>query len=427
MSNKKAVDVASYKRPSHSLVPNLRFPEFAHSEEWSEIELGMKCQPVDEKVGTTELTPVSITAGVGFVSQVEKFGRDISGDQYKNYTYLRKGDFAYNKGNSKKFQQGYVCQLKEFDEAAASSAFICFQLNHDCEPEFFQGLFDRNWHGYELSRYITSGARSDGLLNIKTDDFFRLKMPIPPSEEEQSRIANCLTSISELIADETQKLHALERHMSGLLAHVFPQPGELTPRLRLKKFRGSKQWSQVPLRKIATYENGKAHEPYITKSGEYVVVNARFISTNGAVQKYTNNALIPSKKGDVLMVLSDLPNGRALAKCYFVDRDGAYTVNQRVSLLRPKQIHDRFFYYAMNRHPSLLSFDDGMNQTHLRKDAVLDCPVWLPKEKDEQLEIANLLHSLDVIILSQTARIDELNSFKRGLLQNLFPAPKEAG
>jgi type I restriction enzyme S subunit len=130
--------------PSTTLTPRLRFPEFARDPAWTLTPLENSCERIVGRVGNRALTPVSITAGRGFVSQTEKFGRDIAGAQYKNYVHLKRGEFAYNKGNSNLYPQGCVYRLKEFDEAAASNAFICFRLVRGNAPGFFEGLFEKN-------------------------------------------------------------------------------------------------------------------------------------------------------------------------------------------------------------------------------------------------------------------------------------------
>ena len=127
-----------------SLVPKLRFPEFINHEPWHTQPLDDLCVRLSETVGDIQLTPVSISVGKGFVSQAQKFGRDISGSQYSRYIWLRRGDFAYNRGNSKRFPQGCVYQLIEFDEAAASNAFHCFRLQDHCVPKFVLGFFENN-------------------------------------------------------------------------------------------------------------------------------------------------------------------------------------------------------------------------------------------------------------------------------------------
>ncbi|WP_221773461.1 hypothetical protein [Ruficoccus amylovorans] len=108
MSNKAAMK----KDTKSTLTPKLRFPEFRGTEGWKLISLGEASVPVTKRVGQRKLTPVSISAGIGFVPQAEKFGRDISGKQYQLYTLVSDGDFVYNKGNSLKFPQGCVYQLQ---------------------------------------------------------------------------------------------------------------------------------------------------------------------------------------------------------------------------------------------------------------------------------------------------------------------------
>lgn len=413
------------KNVQPDLRPKVRFPEFAEGGAWHTETIGEISEPIKEKVGEHRITPVSITAGVGFVPQAKKFGRDISGDQYRNYTYLRRGDFAYNKGNSKSFPQGYVCQLHEFDEVAASSAFICFKLKNGYEATFLKGLFDRNTHGRQLAAHITSGARSNGLLNLNAGQFYSVQLPFPPKLEEQERIAECLASIDTLIEAETEKLEALKDHKQGLMLELFPVKGEILPKRRFPEFQDPEGWVEKPLGEVADYENGKAYEKDIEEDGDFVVVNARFISTDGEVRKYSNERYCIASKGDVLMVLSDLPKGRALAKCFLVDEDEKYAVNQRVSRLTAHSIDSTFLYYALDRHPFLLAFNDGLNQTHLSKGSVLECPIAFPLDEKEQAKIVAALKAVDEQIRSQTQKVERLKDHKQGLLQQLFPVLDE--
>ena len=67
------------------------------------------------------------------------------------------------------------------------------------------------------------------------------------------------------------------------------------------------------LRDLASFRNGKGHEKSISENGKYTVVNSKFISTGGQVVKHSNDQLSPLYKDDIVMVMSDLPNGRALS------------------------------------------------------------------------------------------------------------------
>ena len=61
----------------------------------------------------------------GLVSQQEKFGRTIAGNQYENYFGLQKNDFAYNKSATKEFPQGFIAQiLGEMSTAAVPNSIF---------------------------------------------------------------------------------------------------------------------------------------------------------------------------------------------------------------------------------------------------------------------------------------------------------------
>jgi type I restriction enzyme S subunit len=218
--------VENGKKIPAETIPRLRFPEFQDAGEWKPRKLKDISLPVVERVGARRLTPVSISAGVGFVPQAEKFGRDISGKQYQLYTRVKKGEFVYNKGNSIKFPQGCVYDLWEFDEVAAPNVFICFKLKRGYENEFFRYCFEGNIHGRQLAPHITSGARSNGLLNLGKDVFFDVVI-YTPDIEEQKRVGRCLFTISEKITAQAGKVDALKTHKSGLMQQLFASLAEV--------------------------------------------------------------------------------------------------------------------------------------------------------------------------------------------------------
>lgn len=86
------------------IVPKLRFPGFGTSEGWKKYKLRELADRITKKVGDNKLVTLSISAGIGFVSQAEKFSRDISGKQYCNYIYL-KANFHTTKAIQKHFRK----------------------------------------------------------------------------------------------------------------------------------------------------------------------------------------------------------------------------------------------------------------------------------------------------------------------------------
>ncbi len=154
--------------------------------------------------------------------------------------------------------------------------------------------------------------------------------------------------------------------------------------------------SQVELTtlgKSCEFFNGKAHEKSIDENGKYIVVNSKFISSEGKSFKRTNEQMFPLFKGDIVMVMSDVPNGKALAKCFIIDQDDTYSLNQRICCIRSKEFDTKYLYYQLNRHEHFLAFNNGENQTNLRKDDILACPLIKPS-LEEQKRIANELDEI---------------------------------
>lgn len=162
---------------------------------------------------------------------------------------------------------------------------------------------------------------------------------------------------------------------------------------------------------VCAFTNGKAHEQNVVEYGEYIIVNSKFISSDGVVKKYSNKQICPLFKNDIVMVMSDVPNGKAMSKCFCIDKDNKYTLNQRICALRTKQIP---LYYMMqiNRNDYFMKFDDGVKQTNLRKDDVLACPVYSTTIK-EQTKIADFLSLIDQRIEKQRRLVESLKKYKR--------------
>jgi type I restriction enzyme S subunit len=77
-----------------------------------------------------------------------------------------------------------------------------------------------------LREQFEKGATHGGVftnLTTTTIDSFEIKRPELP---EQQRIADCLTSLDDLIAAQTQQLETLKAHKKGLMQQLFPSPEE---------------------------------------------------------------------------------------------------------------------------------------------------------------------------------------------------------
>ena len=194
------------------------------------------------------------------------------------------------------------------------------------------------------------------------------------------------------------------------------------PALRFPEF--NNEWSKDILQNVVAFSNGKAHENCVDENGCYILVNSKFVSTEGSVIKKVTLQLSPLFKSQFVMVMSDLPNGKALAKCFYIEEDNIYTLNQRIcSFTAQNGNFSRFLMYQINRNKYYLRYDDGINQTNLKKGEVLACPVFIPSIQ-EQTKIATFIHLLDKRIATQNKIIEKLETLIKGIIETTISSQK---
>ena len=176
-----------------------------------------------------------------------------------------------------------------------------------------------------------------------------------------------------------------------------------------------------PLESIAHFQNAKPHEKFVSKDGDIALLTSKFVSTEGRQARWIHKSdvLTPAFKNDVALVMSDLPNGRALARTFLVLEDDRYAANQRVCLLRVKDAttySPKFLNYVMNRNAQLLAYDNGYDQTHLKKDWILkvEIPIPCPDNPEKSLAIqAEIVRILDAFTAMTAELTAELNMRKK--------------
>lgn len=249
----------------------------------------------------------------------------------------------------------------------------------------------------------SSGATMAGIGNAGLK---RITISLPVAKDgspdivEQERIVTLLREAEALKAKRT----LADQRMT-----------EAVPALFAKMFGNGSEWSTSKLGEVCEFRNGKAHEPFIASDGKYIVVNSKLIASDGAVRKYSNENLSPLTIGDLAIVMSDIPNGKALAKCFLVDQDDKYALNQRIGLIRTDQMEPVFLLHQLNRNKYFLSFNNGQSQTNLRKDEVLGCPVFVPP-RTLQLEFAERVKALESIANKQKESAVLIDGLFAGLL-----------
>ncbi len=395
------------------LTPQLRFKEFKNSGEWEEKKLGDISSIVKEKLGKNNYTLLSITAGHGLVSQLEKFGKEIAGSSYENYIVIHKNDFAYNKSATKDYQSGYVALLQTYDVAAVpNSIFLCFRVDETILNVFFlEQLFKFNYHDKYLRKLIQIGARAHGSLNISNKDFFSMPIPIPPLKEQQ-KIADFLSSVDELIMLEKIKLEKLKEYKKGLLQNLFPKENQKVPDLRFSDFKNSGDWEEKKLgdivdildnlrQPIAKYKRVQGRYPYYGANGIMDYINNYIF--DGTYLLIGEDGSVINKNNSPVMHIAT----------------GKFWVNNHTHVVQEKnKLYNLFFIYYTLHNADIEGFVKGippkLNQENLRQLSVMTTNI------EEQRKIANFMLLVDELIIEQIKTIEMLQEYKKGLLQQVF-------
>lgn len=272
----------------------------------------------------------------------------------------------------------------------------------NCLPKFLYYLFlTIDWKNYNEASGVPSLSKS-------TIELIDLLLPPLP---EQQKIAAILSKWDEAIEAQTQLIEAKELQKKALMQKI------LTGEIRFPGF--EEEWEEVTLNDICEFSNGKAHENIVDENGKYILITSKFISSNGELYRRLNERLTPLKKDDIVMVMSDIPNGKALGKCFLIDEDNLYSLNQRIGRFKITNGHPKFIFFLLNRNQHFLQFDGGVSQTNLRKDDILECPLYIPSFPEQQ-KIATVLSSIDLEIEALKNELEALQLQKKGLMQELL-------
>ena len=267
-----------------------------------------------------------------------------------------------------------------------------FWANDVCYSLFLKDGIGKKYLFYALKNYnkkIDDMVNRDAIpYHLPLSKLHSLEIPVPPLpiQEEIVRILDHFTELTASLQAELQaELQARQEQYEYYNNRLLSFDDDI-PKMKLND--------------VVTFMNGKGHEKYIEDQGAYIVVNSKFISTAGKVIKYSNSQISPLYKDMILMVMSDLPNGKALAKCFVVDADNKYTLNQRIGAftIRDKNlITTRFLYYILDRNKQLLSYDNGADQTNLRKGDILNIIIPVPPLSEQQ-RIVSILDKFETLV-----------------------------
>jgi type I restriction enzyme S subunit len=340
----------------------------------------------------------------GIVPQENSNRKNNSNSDKSKYLRVVPGDIAYNTMRMWEGRSAYVGL-----EGLVSPAYTVCQPKDEVHSLFFSYYF-KTPQLIEQFRQYSQGLVKD-TLNLKYEAFSKIAV-LTPAFQEQQKIADCLTSLDELINTESQKLVALKTHKNGLMQQLFPQEGETVPRLRFPEFRNAGEWEPKTLIDACKMQAGK------------------FVAAS-EIKEHRTNGLFPCFGGNGLRGFTETYThngtypliGRQGALCGNINLStGRFHATEHAVVAKPNTgVLVGWLYYELVLL-NLNRFATGQAQPGLSVDVLEEVPVAIPKNENEQQRIADCLSSLDDLITTQAQKLETLMTHKIGLMQQLFPS-----
>ena len=198
---------------SRQILPSIRFPEFSSSGSWDYVPGNELFIPIVNKNHNSDLPVLAITQDQGAVPrELIDYNVIVSEKSIAGYKVVEIGDFIIS---LRSFQGGI--EYSNY-KGLCSPAYIVLRRKNDfvCN-DFYRHYFKSKKFIQDLNRNL-EGIR-DGKM-ISYQQFSEIKIPFPPLAE-QKRIAECLSSMDEMIVKCNNKLELLKSHKNGLMQQLF--------------------------------------------------------------------------------------------------------------------------------------------------------------------------------------------------------------
>ncbi len=398
------------RQDTATATPRLRFPEFRSAQAWSVWKLGDACdlyQPETISSNSFVSNGRHLVYGAGgVIGRVDRFNHE----QPEVIIGCRGVCGNASLTEPKSWITGNAMVISPKGEEL-SKTFLYYEL---CASD--------------LSPVVSGSAQPQ--ITRQGLRGFSLSVPIGPAEQE--KVADCLTSLDEVVAAQGRKVEALKAHKRGLMQQLFPREGETRPRLRFPEFRDAPKWKSKALRDVASISSGTT--PLRANPEFYDGGTIPWIKTTDL-----NNSLIYSTQECITSKAKATinPVGSVVVAMYGgfnqIGRTGLLQVpaatNQALSVLRsqPDMVLPVYLLAWLNAKVEVWKriASSSRKDPNITSADVARFPISLPGIA-EQRRIADFLSSLDTQITAESNQLAALKLHKQGLMQQLFPAPDAA-
>jgi len=421
------------KQGAKTAVPRLRFPEFQKSS-WDRIPGDELFDSISSRNAEPGLPVLAITQEHGAIPRdLIDYHVSVTDKSIETYKVVERGDFIIS---LRSFQGGI--EYSNY-RGICSPAYVILRRTGEGSSQYFKHLFKTDRFIQQLTRNI-EGLRDGKMISYKQ---FSEQLIPAPTPVEQQKIADCLSSLDEVIAAQGRKVEALKAHKRGLMQQLFPREGETRPRLRFPEFRDAPEWEVEPLAYyVASLDAGvSVNSGDRPACGDQVGVLKTSCVANGVFDSQENkvvqdlseiervkepvraNTILISRMNTIALVGANAFVEKDAPNLFLPDRLWAAKVT-------PKG-HARFLAYILGSErgrASLSGLASGSSGTmkNIGKAEVLALQIYAPSLPEQQ-RIADCLSSLDTRITAETQQLAALKTHKQGLMQQLFPALEAAG
>ena len=432
----------------NKLIPELRFPEFVKDGEWIEEKLGVLSNVI---IGGTPSTTVEEywNGNIGWIGSGE-----LKNDLIKSPTkYIT--ELGLKKSSTYLLPKDTTV-LAMTGATLGKIGYLTFECCGNQSVAGFVNLKNLNskYLYYQLqnqTKQIFSFAGGGAQAGINKYNIENILLQIPQKidveNKEQKKIADCLSSLDDLITAHQDKLETLKNHKKGLLQNLFPQERQKVPNYRFPEFVNDREWKDFTVEELINKDiiyapkdgnHGNIHP----KSSDYVKEGIPFIMASDI-----NNGRINFKKcaflrkeqadslqkgfsnfGDVLITHKGTVGEVAINNA----KEYPYIMlTPQVTYYRVKnenRLYNEFlavFFISNLFQEQLSNLSGGGTRAYIGITEQKKLIIKKPDDIKEQQKIAECLLALDNLITSQTEKVEQLKTHKKGLMQGLFPKIEE--
>jgi len=297
------------------------------------------------------------------------------------------------------------------------------RVNKNVDREFvFQNTLTDGF-----KKYIRFVSQRSGQPGVNAEELKSYLMNLPASLPEQRAIASYFTSLDAQIAASTSRLSSLKQIKAASLLNMFPQKGEMVPRVRFKGFQG--KWKEVKLSSIAIFSKGQGYSKSdLRENGHPIILYGRMYTKYqfaiNEVDTFSNlkGAYVLSEGNEIIMPASgetseDIACASAvLAKGIILGGD--------LNIVRfdLKKYSTPFLALTITyskTHYNLSKCAQGKSVVHLHNEAISKTAVSIPS-LPEQRAIASYFTALDAQITLHRERLEKLKQIKAACLEKMF-------